>query len=84
VLAIIFIFAVFDSRAKMMMGDAGSNSIGAFVGVISALACPLWFNIIAILFHIGIQLYSEKHSITKLIAENMVLNKIDRLIGVRD
>ena len=84
VLAIIFIFAVFDSRAKMMMGDAGSNSIGAFAGVISALACPLWFNIIAILFHIAIQLYSEKHSITKLIAENKVLNKIDRLIGVRD
>lgn len=76
-------FAVWDGRAKAMMGDSGSNQLGAVLGIIVATQTPVLFQITIIAFMIGIQIYSEKHSISELIGQNPLLRKIDRILGVR-
>ena len=78
-----FIFAVIDSRGLAMMGDSGSNAIGAALGLSIALNTGLIAQLIAITFFAAIHIYSEKHSISALIERNRVLKCIDRRLGVR-
>lgn len=80
--SIAFIFGIADSREKAMMGDAGSNSLGAALGLTIVLAAPEW-TVPAILLMAAVHIYSEKHSISGLIEGNRVLRAVDRLLGVR-
>ena len=72
-----------DRSARVMLGDAGSNVLGAALGL--ALACglglPAKLALIAVM--VGVNVYSEKHSISKLIEHNRLLRGLDRLLGVR-
>lgn len=77
------VFAVIDSRGKAMMGDSGSNALGAALGLTIALNTSWIFQLAAILLLVGIHYYSEKHSMTEFIAKNRVLSSIDRRLGVR-
>lgn len=72
-----------DSRGRAMMGDSGSNALGAAMGMTMALSTGLAFQFAAIVVIIGVHLYSEKHSVTALIERNAVLCWIDRRLGVR-
>jgi UDP-N-acetylmuramyl pentapeptide phosphotransferase/UDP-N-acetylglucosamine-1-phosphate transferase len=76
-------WGIVDSRGRAMMGDSGSNALGAALGVTIALNTGLIFQIVAIVVIIAIHLYSEKHSISKLIDGNFVLRAIDSRLGVR-
>jgi len=76
-------FAIPDGLGKAMMGDSGSNQLGAILGVLVASQAHILFQITAVICMVGIQLYSEKHSITALIERNQLLRKIDRILGVR-
>lgn len=72
-----------DRSAKVMLGDAGSNLLGAVMGL--ALACETGFlvKLALIAFMIGVHAYAEKYSISKLIESNKALRSVDRLLGVR-
>jgi len=74
---------VLDRSAKVMLGDAGSNVLGAVLGL--ALACALGppSKLLLIALMVAVNLYSEKHSISKLIEGNRVLRSVDRLLGER-
>ena len=73
------IYAPFDFAGMMMLGDTGANPLGAFLGFCLALALPLWGQGIAILLLIGIHVYTERASITRLIERVPVLHRLDRL-----
>lgn len=78
-----FAWAIPDSRGWAMMGDSGSNSLGAALGVTMALNTGIYFQLIAILCIAALHLFSEKRSISDLIENNPALRRIDRLLGVR-
>lgn len=80
--AIALLFGIADSRGKAMMGDSGSNSLGAALGLTIVLNSPNWM-LPAIAIMAAIHIYSEKHSISGLIERNRVLRAIDRCLGVR-
>lgn len=68
-----------DLRAGAMMGDTGSNALGASLGITAALVLSgpvkLGYLIFLIVFH----LFAEKFSLTKIIEKNKVLNYLDQL-----
>ena len=74
---------VLDRSALVMMGDAGSNVLGAVLGVSIAYGVNIPFRVGFLLFVIAVHLYSEKRSISKLIEANRVLRQIDNLLGER-
>lgn len=76
-------FAAPDSRGKAMMGDSGSNMLGAALGLTIALSTGVVFQGGAIVLLAAIHVYSEKHSVSALIERNTVLRSIDRRLGVR-
>ncbi|MCX6343595.1 MAG: hypothetical protein NT018_00810 [Armatimonadetes bacterium] len=76
-------FGVLDSRAKAMMGDSGSNALGAAMGLAMVTNTGIVFQISAIIIIVAIHLYSEKRSVSALIERNPVLKSIDRRLGVR-
>ena len=79
-IALVFGFA--DSRGKAMMGDSGSNCLGAALGLTIVLNAPLWM-IPALALMAAVHVYSEKRSISALIDGNRLLRAIDRCLGVR-
>ena len=72
-----------DARARVMLGDAGSNLLGASLGLaICVYAAPV--AQIAILAALAIlHVVAERVSITKVIEGNRFLRAIDRLTGIR-
>lgn len=67
-----------DMRRVVMMGDAGANPLGALLGIgIIGLAGPM--RAFSLLLLIGIHLYSEKYSLSRLIDDNPVLRFLDKL-----
>ncbi len=69
----------FDLGEKGMIGDAGANSMGAFVGFIYATSLPLWALTALAIVLAAINLLSEKVSFSKIIAGNRVLSFWDTL-----
>lgn len=79
---IALVFGIADSRGKAMMGDSGSNCLGAALGLTIVLSAPLWM-IPALAIMAAVHVYSEKRSISALIDGNRLLRAIDRCLGVR-
>lgn len=73
----------FDRNASIMIGDAGSNTIGAVLGMSYSFVLDEVWKIVLIILLALIHVYSEKNSITKLIEHNKILNRIDQLLGKR-
>ena len=87
-LAIIFIPALLvyerDARARVMMGDSGSNLLGGTLGLsivttLESMAARGIVLLILVLLHIA----AERISISKVIENNPLLRRIDRLTGKR-
>ncbi|MHB9035920.1 MAG: hypothetical protein ACYC64_04585 [Armatimonadota bacterium] len=83
VAAVALVFSVVDSRGRAMMGDSGSNALGAAMGLTMALSAGPIFQTAAIIVMIAVHVYSEKRSVSALIERNPVLRTIDRRLGVR-
>ena len=79
VLLATLIYAPFDFAGMMMLGDTGANPLGAFLGLCLALLLPVWGQGIIILLLIGLHVYAERASLTKLIERVPVLHWLDRL-----
>lgn len=74
-----------DANAKAMLGDTGSNLLGASLGMaLCAPWIPIPARLVALLLLIGLHILTERVSLTKLIAENPLLRTLDRLTGVRE
>ncbi len=74
----------YDSRGKVMMGDAGSNVLGAALGYSFVTSNPSMLSMTAVLLLlIGLHLMAEKVSISKEIEKREWLRKLDSLTGVR-
>jgi hypothetical protein len=78
-----FAWGIVDSRGRAMMGDAGSNMLGAALGLTIALGTGIAVHVAAIVVFAGVHWYSEKRSISALIESSRMLRAIDRRLGVR-
>lgn len=67
-----------DLRARAMMGDAGSNALGAAIGI-GALALPLWARLILVVLLIAFHAYTERSSLTSAIERQVWLRRLDEL-----
>lgn len=73
-----------DARAEAMMGDVGSNLLGASLGLAAAQLALAWqarLGLIAAL--VLLHILAERVSISTLIDRNPLLRRIDRAVGVR-
>lgn len=68
-----------DLREKFMIGDAGSNVLGAVVGLGLVLGLDFWWRLGVLLFLVLVTLLSEKFSFSRVIERNRVLNWLDEL-----
>lgn len=72
-----------DAAARAMLGDTGSNLLGASVGLGTALYAPdsVQWSIVVML--IVLHWVAERTSLTRLIESNSLLRTLDSLTGVR-
>ena len=74
-----------DAQAKVMLGDTGSNLLGAALGLaLASCALPLSVKALLIGFLIAFHLFAERFSLTKIIQGNRFLRWLDGLTGIRD
>jgi UDP-GlcNAc:undecaprenyl-phosphate GlcNAc-1-phosphate transferase len=72
-----------DSHALAMMGDTGSNLLGAAAGLTAALLLPFWGRLVLLLLLLALNIAAERVSLSRVIAGNVWLNSLDRRLGVR-
>lgn len=74
---------VLDRSARVMLGDAGSNVLGAVFGLAIVYGVGVPTRVVLIVLMAGVHLYTEKYSVSELIDGNRVLRSIDQLLGER-
>jgi hypothetical protein len=67
----------FDLGEKGMIGDAGANSMGVFLGFLYATALPTWALAIVAAGLAAVNLLSERVSFSKIIETNATLSALD-------
>ncbi|HBE77416.1 MAG TPA: glycosyl transferase, partial [Firmicutes bacterium] len=77
IVAILLYYLPFDLRAEVMMGDVGSNLLGASLGMMMVWMLSDLAKVVALLIMIILQLSAEKVSFTKVIEKNPILKFID-------
>ncbi len=75
--------AVPDARGRAMMGDTGSNLLGATAGLAAAIALPVWGRALLLLALLFINAAAERVSLSRVIERTPWLAAIDRRLGVR-
>ncbi len=68
-----------DLKARGMMGDTGSNALGAVLGLSAVWLMDLWLKLFYLAVLVFLHLLAEKYSFSKIIAGNRILNYLDRL-----
>lgn len=68
-----------DLKRKVMMGDTGSNPLGAILGFVAALHLPLVARAILLALLISLHILAERVSFSKIIASNRFLHFLDQL-----
>ena len=72
-----------DAAARVMLGDTGSNLLGAAIGLCAALYCGIGAQA-ALLTGLGaLHIAAERLSLTRVIEATPLLRRLDRLTGVR-
>ncbi len=79
VLGSLVAFLPLDLKAKTMMGDAGSNALGAALGLTAVWILDSEVKWGLLLFLVAFHLFTEKYSLTKIIERNRFLNFLDTL-----
>ncbi|MBI2844766.1 MAG: hypothetical protein HYX78_15340 [Armatimonadetes bacterium] len=77
------VVAYYDVRGKAMLGDVGSNTLGAVLGLTLALDTGPAAKIAFAVVFLAINLYSERRSISALIERHPLLRSLDSRLGVR-
>ncbi|ACV62874.1 hypothetical protein Dtox_2045 [Desulfofarcimen acetoxidans DSM 771] len=78
-LGLILAYLPYDLKAKVMMGDSGSNALGITLGLTAVWLLSWQLKIYLLTGLIVLHLLTEKYSLTKIIEKNIVLNYLDRL-----
>ena len=73
------VYAGVDLFEQAMMGDAGSNSLGAFLGLALVQALPLWGRLAALALLAAMHIYCERRSLSQTIQGNRLLRWLDNL-----
>lgn len=74
-----------DASAQAMLGDAGSNLLGATLGMaLCGNQVPLPVRLLALTLLVGLHILTERVSLTALIEKTPLLDALDRLTGERD
>ena len=79
VLVILLIYLPHDLKAQMMLGDVGSNLLGASLGMMMVWMLSDFGKIIAFLIFLSLQLAAEKISFSEIIDKYGPLKFFDRL-----
>jgi UDP-GlcNAc:undecaprenyl-phosphate GlcNAc-1-phosphate transferase len=66
-----------DLRERFMLGDAGSNVLGAVIGLGLVVGTSFWWRLGVLVLMLGLNILSEKYSFSEAIASNRALNWID-------
>jgi UDP-N-acetylmuramyl pentapeptide phosphotransferase/UDP-N-acetylglucosamine-1-phosphate transferase len=66
-----------------MMGDSGAIAIGTGVALVVIASSNILLAVVYTVAAVTLNVVAEKVSLTKLISQNIVLNKIDSLLGRR-
>ena len=69
----------YDLRERVMLGDAGSNALGALVGLKSVDRLHGWGRWAAALAVVGLNVLGERRSLGELIERTPVLREVDAL-----
>jgi len=69
----------YDLAERGMLGDAGANAAGALVGLVLAVALPLWWLLAAAVAAVVLNVASERVSFSQFIAQNRLLAWLDGL-----
>jgi len=72
-----------DGDARVMLGDTGSNLLGAALGLAVCVTFGAAVQAVLLAALIGLHLAAERVSLTTVIEGNTILRAIDRLTGVR-
>jgi UDP-N-acetylmuramyl pentapeptide phosphotransferase/UDP-N-acetylglucosamine-1-phosphate transferase len=72
-----------DRRGRAMLGDTGSNLLGAAAGAAAVLALPPLGRLALLLVLFGLNLAAERVSLSAVIEGTPWLKAIDRRLGVR-
>ncbi|WP_408954631.1 glycosyl transferase family 4 [Natroniella sp. ANB-PHB2] len=78
-LIMVLIMLPVDLKAEAMLGDVGANLLGSFLGLSLVFSTAESYKVLFVLILVGIHLYTEKFSLTELISQNLILNKLDQL-----
>ncbi|AEF17233.1 hypothetical protein Thexy_1200 [Thermoanaerobacterium xylanolyticum LX-11] len=84
VLGAVIAFVPLDLKAKIMLGDTGSNILGLTLGISSVLLFNFNIKLIILAFLILIHIITEKYSLSKIIEKNKFLNYLDMIGRGRD
>ena len=74
---------LFDRFGKIMLGDCGSNALGAVLAVCWICVLTRWEIAIGVVLLAAFQIWCEKHSLSRFIESKPWLRALDRKIGVR-
>ncbi|MGB9791176.1 MAG: hypothetical protein ACPLTR_01185 [Thermacetogeniaceae bacterium] len=72
-------YAPHDLKARAMLGDTGSNMLGAALGMASVWMLSFSAQLGAVAFLFALHLFTERYSLTAIIERNRFLNFLDRL-----
>lgn len=72
-------YIAFDLKARVMMGDTGSNLLGGIWGLMMAWTFTPWAKIVAVFILLGFNLLSEIVSFSVLIERSRILRFIDHI-----
>lgn len=72
-----------DARGRAMMGDTGSNLLGAGAGLAAAIELPVWGRGVLLVLLVALHFYAERASLSAVIERMSWLRALDRSLGVR-
>lgn len=68
-----------DIKARSMMGDVGSNTLGITLGIVTVISYTMATKYIVLGLLVLIHIITEKYSLTEIIKKNSILNFLDEL-----
>lgn len=79
VLVILLLYLPYDLKAKMMLGDAGSNFLGATLGIMMVWMLSDFGKIVALAIFLVLQLAAERLSFSEIIDKYGPLKYLDQI-----
>ena len=75
----ILVYAPFDLRGRVVMGDAGSNFLGAALGFVTVFTLGLPAKLVLLALLVALHAYCERRSLSDWIGRHLVSRWLDEL-----